>query len=107
MLKGFKEFITRGNVVDLAVAVAIGAAFTGVVNQLTKSFIEPLLKLLGGGGITGGAIVINGVAFDWAAFVNSVINFLIVAAVLYFAVIVPIQKAMSLANRRQKTGDSE
>ena len=100
MLKGFRDFIMRGNVVDLAVAVAIGAAFTGVVNALTTSFIEPLLKLLGGGGVSGGAIVVNGVAFDWAGFLNSVVNFVIVAAVLYFLVILPMSKAKGLADRR-------
>ena len=92
MLKGFKDFILRGNVIDLAVAVVIGAAFGGVVTQLTKSFIEPLLKLVGGGGISGGAFIVNGVAFDWAAFVNAVINLVIVAAVLYFLVITPMNK---------------
>ena len=90
MLKGFKDFVLRGNVVDLAIAVVIGAAFGGVVTQLTKSFIEPLLKLIGGGGISGGAFVINGVPFDWAAFINAVINLVIVAAVLYFLVITPL-----------------
>lgn len=105
MLKGFREFLLRGNIVDLAIAVVIGGAFTGLVNQLTKSFIEPLLKLIGGGGVSGGAIVVNGVAFDWAAFVNSLINFFIVAGVLYFVVMVPMQKAMALTNR--KTTDSE
>ena len=92
MFKGFKDFVLRGNVIDLAVAVVIGAAFGGVVTQLTKSFIEPLLKLVGGGGVTGGAFVVNEVAFDWAAFVNSVINLVIVAAVLYFLIIVPMNK---------------
>jgi len=106
MLKGFKEFIMRGNIVDLAVAVAIGSAFTGVVNQLTASFIEPLLKLVGGGGVTGGALIINGVAFDWAAFINSVINFVIVAAVLYFLIIAPIRKATELASRRKGEDDT-
>lgn len=92
MLKGFKEFIMRGNVVDLAIAVVIGAAFGGIVTQFTKSFIEPLLKLLGGGGVSGGAFTINGVAFDWAAFINVCINFVIVAAVIYFLVVVPMNK---------------
>lgn len=107
MFKGFRDFIMRGNVVDLAVAVAIGAAFTGVVNQLTASFIEPLLKLVGGGGVNGGAIIVNGVAFDWAAFVNSVVNFLLVAAVLYFVVIVPISKAKALVERHGKREQPE
>ena len=92
MLKGFKDFVLRGNVIDLAIAVVIGGAFGGVVTQLTKSFIEPLLKLVGGGGVSGGAFVVNDVAFDWAAFVNSVINLVIVAAVLYFLIIVPMNK---------------
>lgn len=92
MLKGFKDFVLRGNVIDLAVAVVIGAAFGGVVTQLTKSFIEPLLKLVGGGGISGGAFIVNGVPFDWAAFINSVLNLVIVAAVLYFLVITPMNR---------------
>ena len=92
MLKGFKDFIMRGNVVDLAIAVVIGAAFGGIVTQLTKSFIEPLIKLVGGGGVTGGAFVVNGVPFDWAAFINAVINFVIVAAVIYFVIVVPMNK---------------
>jgi len=92
MLKGFRDFVMRGNVIDLAIAVVIGAAFGGVVNQLTKSFIEPLIKIFAGGGIHGGAFVINEVAFDWAAFVNSIINLLIVAAVLYFLVVAPMNR---------------
>ena len=92
MLKGFKDFIMRGNVIDLAVAVVIGAAFSGVVTQLTKSFIEPLLKLFGGGGIHGGAFIVNGVAFDWAGFINAALNLVIVAAVLYFFVVTPMNK---------------
>lgn len=92
MLKGFRDFVLRGNIVDLATAVVIGAAFNGVVEQFTKAFIEPLIRLFGGGGVNAGAIMINGVPFDWPAFVNSVINLLIVAAVLYFLVITPMHK---------------
>ena len=92
MLKGFKDFIMRGNVIDLAIAVVVGAAFTGIVTQLTKSFIQPLIQVFGGGGIHGGAFVIRGVSFDWAAFINAAINFLIVAGVLYFLIVVPINR---------------
>ena len=99
MLKGFREFILRGNVVDLAIAVVIGAAFTGIVTQLTKSFIQPLLQVIGGGGIHGGAFIIHGVAFDWAAFINAIINFLIVAIGLYFLIVIPINRINS---RRHK-----
>jgi large conductance mechanosensitive channel len=103
MIKGFKDFLLRGNVVDLAVAVIIGAAFGAVVIQFSKSFIEPLIKLVGGGGVSGGAFMVNGVAFDWAAFINAVIYFVIVAAVVYFAVVVPIGKIMERTKRDEVT----
>ncbi|MFC4021098.1 large conductance mechanosensitive channel protein MscL [Micromonospora sp. GCM10011542] len=100
MLKGFKDFIMRGNVVDLAVGIVIGAAFTGVVTQLTKSFLEPLIKVIGGGnGLTAGKWTLGGQVFDWAAFINAVITFLLTAAVLYFLVVFPMNK---LAERRRR-----
>jgi large conductance mechanosensitive channel len=89
MLKGFRDFIMRGNVVELAVAVAIGTAFTALVNQFGDSFIKPVVGLVGGGGVEGGKFTVNGQVFDWAAFVNAVIFFLLTAAVIYFAVVVP------------------
>ena len=100
MIKGFRDFILRGNVIDLAIAVVIGAALTGIITQLTKSFIEPLIKVFGGGGLHGGAFMIHGVAFDWAAFINAIINFLIVAAVLYFLIVTPMNKIIL---RRQRS----
>jgi large conductance mechanosensitive channel len=101
MLRGFKDFIMRGNVVDLAVGIVIGAAFTGVVTAFTNGFIQPLIKVFTGGKdpVTAGAFTINGQPFDWAAFINAVIGFLIVAAVLYFLVVMPINK---LAERRAR-----
>ena len=101
MLKGFKEFIMRGNVIDLAIAVVVGAAFTGIVTQLTKSFIQPLIQVFGGGGLHGGAFLIHGVAFDWAAFINAIINFLIVAAGLYFLIVVPINRINAHRHRTE------
>ena len=89
MLKGFRDFIMRGNVIELAVAVAIGTAFTAVVIQFGNSFIKPLVGLVGGGGLEGGRFTVNGQIFDWAAFVNAVIFFLITAAVIYFFVVAP------------------
>ncbi|WP_433128342.1 large conductance mechanosensitive channel protein MscL [Micromonospora sp. CA-240977] len=100
MLKGFKDFIMRGNVVDLAVGIVIGAAFTGVVTQLTKSFLEPLIKMMGGGsGLSAGRWTIGGQTFEWAAFINALITFLLTAAVLYFFVVYPMNK---LAERRRR-----
>lgn len=99
MLKGFRKFVMRGNVIDLAIAVLIGAAFGGLVSQLTKSFIEPLIELFAGGGVHGGAFIVNGVTFDWATFINAVINFLIVVAVLYFFIVMPMNR---IRERRQR-----
>lgn len=99
MLKGFKDFVMRGNVVDLAVGIVIGAAFTAVVTQLTKSFLEPLIKVLGGGKKLSGQWAVNEVTFDWAAFVNAAIAFLLTAATLYFLVVLPMNK---LAERRTR-----
>ncbi|MFG2099666.1 large conductance mechanosensitive channel protein MscL [Micromonospora echinaurantiaca] len=105
MLKGFKDFIMRGNVIDLAVGVVIGAAFTGVVTQLTKSFLEPLIRvfvlLITGSdkGLAGTAPKFQGIPFDWIAFVNAVITFLLTAAALYFLVVYPMNR---LAERRKR-----
>src|ERR1700754_1126082 len=101
MLKGFKDFIMRGNVVDLAVGVVIGAAFTGVVTQFTKSFLEPLLKLIGAGDnrVGGQFDISDHNPVTWGAFVNVLIAFLLTAAALYFLVIFPMNK---LAERRRR-----
>jgi large conductance mechanosensitive channel len=105
MLKGFKDFIMRGNVVDLAVGVVIGAAFTGVVTQLTKSFLEPLVRvfiaLITGSkdGLSGSTPKFRGIPFDWVAFVNAAITFLLTAAALYFLVVYPMNR---LAERRKR-----
>ncbi|MBB5111019.1 large conductance mechanosensitive channel protein MscL [Micromonospora chalcea] len=100
MLKGFKDFIMRGNVVDLAVGVVIGAAFTGVVTAFTGSFLKPLIKLASGGSeLKSGTWTIGDVKFPWVDFVNAAITFLLTAAVLYFLVVFPMNK---LAERRQR-----
>jgi large conductance mechanosensitive channel len=92
VLKGFKDFVLRGNVVDLAVAVVIGAAFTGVVNQFRDSFLTPLIGLFGGGGQLAGEWHIAGQTFLWGKFLSSVITFLITAVVIYFLVVLPVHR---------------
>ena len=105
MLKGFKDFIMRGNIIDLAVGVVIGVAFNGLVTQFTASFLKPLIAALGGGNaLKAGKFTIRGQQFDWAAFVNSVITFLLTAAVLYFLVVLPMNK---LAERRARGEEPE
>ena len=106
MIKGFRDFILRGSVIDLAIAVVIGAAFSGIVTQFTKSFVEPLIKLMGGGGTRGGAFFVNGVAFDWGAFINAIINFLIVAAILYFLIVVPVNKMIARRHRGEEPAET-
>jgi large conductance mechanosensitive channel len=92
MLKGFKDFVLRGNVVDLAVAVVIGAAFTAVVTSFVSSFLTPLIALVSGGGELGGKWEINGQEFTWGAFLSTVIGFLLTAAVVYFLVVLPVHR---------------
>jgi len=71
VFQGFKDFIMRGNVVDLAVGIVIGAAFTGVVTAFTNGFIKPLIQLMGGGsGPSAGTWKVRNVAFDYATFLN-------------------------------------
>jgi large conductance mechanosensitive channel len=104
VLRGFKDFIMRGNVIELAVGVVIGTAFNAVVGQLTKSFLEPLIKLLSGGREVSGTFKVREVLFDWGAFVNALITFLLTAAAIYFLVIVPMNK---IAERRARGEEPE
>src|SRR3954462_2686314 len=94
MLKGFKDFVLRGNIVDLAVAVVIGTAFTALVASFTTSFLQPLIGLVGGGGVDGGELVVNDQHFTWGTFINAVITFLLTAAVVYFVVVLPMKKLL-------------
>jgi large conductance mechanosensitive channel len=98
MLKGFKEFILRGNVVDLAVAVVIGAAFKAVVDALVANIITPLIAAIGGQpDFAQLTFTINKSKFTYGAFINTIISFLFVAAAIYFLVVLPLNK---LAERR-------
>jgi large conductance mechanosensitive channel len=104
VLKGFRDFIMRGNVIELAVGIVIGAAFSGVVNQFTQSFLEPLIKVVSGGHQLGGRFNVRGVYFEWAAFVNAVIAFLLAAVTLYVIVVLPMNK---FAERRARGEEPE
>ncbi|QTG80805.1 large conductance mechanosensitive channel protein MscL [Arthrobacter crystallopoietes] len=98
MLQGFKEFIMKGNVVDLAVAVVIGAAFAGVVNSLVGDVLMPLISMLVGEPDFSNFLVFGAVRFG--AFLTVVINFLLVAAAIYFVVVVPMNHMIERRNRR-------
>jgi large conductance mechanosensitive channel len=99
MLKGFRDFIMRGNVVELAVAVVIGASFTNVVNSFTSAFLEPLIKGFSGGHQFAGAFHVSGQTFQWSAFVNAVIAFMLAAGTVYFLIVMPMNKLAELRAR--------
>lgn len=97
MLKDFKAFILRGNVVDLAVGVAIGAAFTAVVTSFTQNLLTPILAIPGGQvSFADLTFTIRGSQFRYGAFLDSIVSFLLIAAVLFFLVVRPINTLMAL-----------
>jgi len=101
VIKGFKEFIMRGNVIDLAVAVVMGTALTAVIDRIVSGIINPLIAMLGGqpslGAIT---ITINNAVFHIGAVIDSIITFVIIAAAVYFVIVVPMNKLIE----RRKAG---
>jgi large conductance mechanosensitive channel len=106
MLKGFKEFIMRGNVIDLAVAVVIGAAFTAVVTALVKDLLTPLIAAIAGKpNFSALTFTLHKSRFAYGDFINAVIQFVLVAAAVYFFIIVPIKKLTELRARRVAAGE--
>ena len=104
VLKGFKDFLLRGNVVELAVAVVIGAAFTAVVSAFADSFLTPLIGLVAGGGEVGGSVTVDGQTFTYGAFVSQVITFVLTAAVVYVAVVLPLKTVAERRRRGEEAG---
>lgn len=98
MLKEFKDFVMRGNVIDLAVGVIIGGSFSAIVTSLTDNFIQPLINLIGGAEIQGTIPLGNsGQALNYGAFLTAVINFIIVAFILFLIV-----KTMNTIEKKSK-----
>jgi large conductance mechanosensitive channel len=108
VLKGFRDFILRGNVIELAVAVVIGTAFNNVVTKFSEAFILPLVRLLGGGGDAdakdGIELGNSGEYLNWPLFLNALLGFAITAAVVYFIFVYPMNK---LAERRKRGEEPE
>ena len=103
MLKGFKEFLSRGNIVDLAVAVVIGTAFTALVKTFTDTIITPLTSRIGASNTDVGVLKVDiggGQIIDLNVLISAAINFVLVAAVVYFLVVVPY-------NRLRRKGEVE
>ena len=106
MLKGFKDFIMRGNVVDLAVAVVIGAAFGAVVTAFVADIVTPIIAAIGGKpDFSQLSFTVNKSKFLYGAFINAVLSFLIIAAAIYFAVVLPLNKMAERRARRLAAGE--
>jgi large conductance mechanosensitive channel len=107
VLKGFKEFLMRGNVVDLAVAFVIGVAFTAVVTALVQDIINPLIAaLFGKPSFDSLTFTIHHAVFKYGSFLTAVINFLLIAAAVYFFVVLPIKRLTELRARRRAAGET-
>ncbi|WP_214322711.1 large conductance mechanosensitive channel protein MscL [Nonomuraea sediminis] len=99
---GFKKFLVRGNIVELAVAVIVGATFSGLVQALVSDLITPLI-----GAVTGGrrpnfadySFTVNGSQFKYGDFLNHLLSFLLIAAVIYWLIVVPMNRLISLFDR--------
>jgi large conductance mechanosensitive channel len=106
MFKEFRKFILRGNVVDLAVGVVIGAAFTSVINSVVTNLITPLIAVIYGGHEFSKAVFhFRGNVFGYGAVINSLITFMIVAAVIFFLVVQPVNKLTELSIRNKDTDE--
>jgi large conductance mechanosensitive channel len=105
MIKGFREFILRGNVIDLAVAVVIGAAFGAVVTALVADVFTPLIgAIVGQHDFSTLTFTVNKSQFKYGDLINKLIAFVLIAAVIYFVVVMPIKKMTELRERRRAAG---
>jgi large conductance mechanosensitive channel len=97
MLKGFRSFVLRGNVVDLAIGIVIGAAFGAVVTALVKDLITPIIGAIGRKPeFSALSFTINKSQFLYGDFINAVISFLLIAAAVYFFVVIPVNRMMAI-----------
>ena len=101
MIKGFRAFVLRGNVIDLAVAFVVGAAFASLIGTFSEALISPIVGIFLGGGVDVGTVTINGQVIDFTALINAIITFVITLSVIYFVFVVPMNKY------RQRTGQGE
>ncbi len=106
IINGFKQFILRGNVVDLSVGVVIGAAFTGLVNAIVKDLLTPFIGAIAKvPDFSGLKFTINGSQFLYGDFLNVFISFVIVAATVYFFVVLPVNTLIAKTKREEKQAE--
>ena len=107
-MKGFRAFLLRGNLIDLAVAVVIGVAFTAVVRALVGDVITPLIAAIVGKPTFGGLHVTLGHAMiSYGAFLNELVSFVLIAAVVYFLIVTPVSKLLGLTERHKAATERE
>ena len=105
---GFKKFLFRGNLVDLAVAVVIGVAFNAVVQAVVKDLITPLITAVSGKPNFGSLIfTIHGSIFRYGNFINALLSFVIIAAVVYYLIVMPSSRVMALSQRNKVATERE
>lgn len=105
-LEEFKAFIAKGNVLDLAVGVIIGGAFSSIVTALTDNIIQPLINCIGGAEIQGKIHLIGDNYIDYGAFISAIINFIIMAFVI-FCIVKAVNKAMNLGKKKEEEAPTE
>jgi len=109
VISGFKEFILRGNVLDLAVAVVIGAAFAGLVNAVVMNLFNPLIGAIFNAESLNGAfpLTVGSATIELGTILAAIIQFLITAAVIYFAFVMPVNYLKKVTERKKKAGIEE
>jgi large conductance mechanosensitive channel len=108
-MRGFRDFLMRGNLIDLAVAVVIGVAFNAVVQALVKDLITPLISAATGSKVSFANLTftVNHSKFYYGTFLNAVLSFLVIAAVVYYFLVAPQARFMAIVNRRKAATDRE
>lgn len=107
-MSGFRKFLLRGNLIDLAVAFVIGTAFTAIVTALVKDLITPLIAAAGGKPNFGNlSFTVNHSKFAYGDFSNALVTFVIIAAVVYFLVVVPVGRLLDMLTRKQAAAERE
>ena len=107
-MSGFRKFILRGNLVDLAVAVVIGTQFSDLVKQFVNSFVNPLLALFGGSpNFDNHTLTINRSVFRYGAFLTQAVSFLIAAAVMYFVIVLPVARLLRMFEKDAEVSEKD
>ena len=107
-MKGFRQFITRGNLIDLAVAVVVGTAFTAVVTALVADLITPLIAAVAGKpNFSQLTFTVHHSKFLYGSFINALLSFLIIAAVVYYLIVSPMARIMARVNRHKEATERE